>query len=52
VERLEKKLKKLNSFLKEAQPRIGIAEEEVQSNITDNESALIKGPHGVIQGYN
>jgi hypothetical protein len=24
----------------------------IQSNITDNESAKIKGPHGVIQGYN
>jgi hypothetical protein len=51
-ERLEKKLKKLNAFLKEAEPRIGVAGEEVQSNITDNESALIKSPHGYIQGYN
>jgi hypothetical protein len=24
----------------------------VQSNITDNESMLIKGPRGYIQGYN
>jgi transposase len=52
VERLEKKLKKLNAFLKKAQPRTGATGEEVQSNITDNESALIKGPHGYIQGYN
>jgi hypothetical protein len=52
VERLEKKLKKLNKFLAQAKPRMGMCGEEVQSNITDNESARIKGPHGYIQGYN
>jgi hypothetical protein len=51
-ERLEKRLKKLNEFLKKAEPRKGTSGEEVQSNITDNESAKIKGPHGYIQGYN
>jgi len=52
IERLEKKLEQLNDFLDKAEPRTGISGEEVQSNITDNESALIKGPHGYIQGYN
>jgi transposase len=52
IVRLEKKLKKLNWFLKYAEPKIGVAKQEVQSNITDNESALIKSPHGYIQGYN
>lgn len=52
IERLENKLEKLNRFLKEAEPRKGISTEEVQSNITDNESARIKSPHGYIQGYN
>jgi len=52
IERLEKKLERLNEFLDKAEPRTGISGEEVQSNITDNESALIKGPHGYIQGYN
>jgi len=52
IERLENKLEKMNKFLKEAEPRKGVSVEEVQSNITDNESALIKGPHGYIQGYN
>jgi transposase len=52
IERLEKKLKKLNKFLETAEPKIGISGEEVQSNITDIESAIIKGPHGYIQGYN
>jgi transposase len=52
IERMEKKLKKLDEFLKIAQPRAGASGEEVQSNITDKESARIKGPHGYIQGYN
>ena len=52
IERLEKKLKRLDNFLKTAKPREGVSGQEVQSNITDNESALIKGPHGYIQGYN
>jgi len=52
VQRLEKKLKRLNEFLEKAEPRKGISGEEVKSNITDNESAFIKSPHGYIQGYN
>ena len=52
IKRLEKKLKKLNNFLKDASPKKGVTITEVQSNITDNESARIKGPHGYIQGYN
>jgi hypothetical protein len=31
--------------------RIGEGGKEIQSNVTDNESAKIKGPHGVIQGF-
>jgi hypothetical protein len=49
---LEKKLEKLNTFLRQGQPRKGAAGLEVQSNITDNESGFIKSPHGYIQGYN
>jgi transposase len=52
IERLEKKLKKLEDFLKGAKERKGASGGEVQSNITDNKSAKIKGPHGYIQGYN
>jgi hypothetical protein len=52
IEHLEKKLKHLNKFLKDPEPKIGSQGKEVQSNITDNESARIKGPHGYIQGYN
>lgn len=52
IERLEKRLEKLDEFLKTARPKEGASGEEVQSNITDNESARIKSPHGYIQGYN
>jgi len=52
IRRIEKKLKKINTFLLTAEPRLGTSGQEVQSNITDNESARIKGPHGYIQGYN
>ena len=38
--------------MKTGEPKKGASGEEVQSNITDNESAKIKGPHGYIQGYN
>jgi len=52
IERLEKNWEKMNKFLEEAEPKKGASGGEVKSNITDNESALIKGPHGYIQGYN
>jgi hypothetical protein len=52
LERLQKKLERINAFLEQAEPRQGTGGEEVKSNITDHESAMIKGPHGYIQGYN
>ena len=52
IKRLEKKLKKLENFLESAKPRIGLSNEEVKSNITDNESGFIKSAHGYIHGYN
>ena len=52
IERIEKKLAKLEGFLATAEPRKGSGGGEVQSNITDSESAKIKGAHGYIQGYN
>jgi transposase len=48
----EKKLKKLNEALETLEPRKGLSDAEVKSNITDNESALIKTKEGYIQGYN
>jgi transposase len=52
LKRLQKKLKRINTFLEQAEPKQGSGGEEVKSNITDNESAKIKGAHGYIQGYN
>jgi transposase len=48
----EHQIKKLDEFDKTQGERKGSRGDEIQSNITDNESAKILGPHGVIQGYN
>jgi transposase len=59
--RIAKKIKKIDAFLKitdgegkesERKDKLGAAGQPINSNITDNESTTIKGPHGVIQGYN
>jgi transposase len=48
IERVEKKLERISKFLETAQPRKGAGGAEIKSNITDNESAFIMGPHGYI----
>jgi hypothetical protein len=50
--RVEKKLRQLEEFLKYAEPKLGVSGAEVQTSVTDPQSAKIKGPHGYIQGYN
>jgi len=52
IQKAKKKLKKLNEALEKLEPRKGLSDSEVKSNITDNESALIKTKEGYIQGYN
>ena len=52
LERLEKKAEKILDFLETHEDRRGAGGEIIKSNITDNESGTIKGPHGIIQGYN
>jgi transposase len=52
IKRLRAKAEKIEKFLAEHEPRIGKSGKEIQSNITDNESAKMKTSHGVIQGYN
>jgi len=52
VERLQKKAARLEKWLKENEPKIGDSGKEMQSNVTDNESAKMTGMHGTIQGYN
>jgi transposase len=58
-ERLKKRIKKLTrqadrieDFLADNEPKIGSKGEEIQSNVTDNESAKMATSHGVQQGYN
>lgn len=52
IKEVEKKLKRYREFLATAERKEGVSGAEVQTNITDRESAKIKGPHGYIQGYN
>ena len=52
VKRLEQKAARIERFLAKHEPRVGRMGKEVQSNVTDNESAKMKSSHGIIQGYN
>jgi transposase len=52
LKKLEKKAERILEFLNTHEDRRGSSGEIIQSNVTDNESGKIKGPHGVIQGYN
>jgi len=54
VDTLLKNAKKFEDFLAENEPRQGEgkSKKEVQSNVTDNESAKMKTNKGVIQGFN
>lgn len=52
LKRLEQKADRIERFLKTNEPRQGRTGTEVQSNVTDNESAKMKSSHGIIQGYN
>src|SRR5262247_1056562 len=51
IDTLRAKIKKLRSWLKENQEKIGKSGKPRKSNLTDNESAKMKSSHGVIQGY-
>ncbi len=51
IETLLKASDKIDRFLNENDERLGYSGKEVQSNITDNESAKMKTSNGVIQGY-
>lgn len=52
VARLLARAEKLEGFVEEEEPKEGTRGEEVQSNVTDNDSAKMTTSHGVIQGYN
>jgi transposase len=48
----EDKVRKIERFLEENEPKKGSRSRENKSNITDNESAKMKSSQGYIQGYN
>jgi hypothetical protein len=52
LKRMNKKIERIDKFLKENEPKKGKTKKEIQSNVTDNESAKMPTAHGVIQGYN
>lgn len=51
IDTLREKVKKLRSWLKHNEEKIGKSGKPRKSNLTDNESAKMKSSHGVIQGY-
>jgi transposase len=52
IKRLKQKADRIEKFLAENEPKIGSGGKEIQSNVTDNESAKMATSHGVMQGYN
>jgi hypothetical protein len=48
---LNRKIEKIEAFLKEMVKKEGRDGKEIQSNVTDNESAMIHSSKGFIQGY-
>ncbi len=52
LERLRQKAERIEAFLQEAEPKEGARGREVQSNVTDNDSAKMQTSHGCVQGYN
>ncbi len=52
AERLRKEAKRIEKWLSENEAKIGKQGREIQSNITDNDSAKMVTSHGTIQGYN
>jgi transposase len=52
IKRLKQKADRIEKFLSENEPKIGSQGKEIQSNVTDNESAKMATSHGVVQGYN
>jgi transposase len=52
IKRLKQKVDRIEKFLSENEPKIGFGGKEIQSNVTDNESAKLTSSHGVLQGYN
>jgi transposase len=52
IEKLTKQAERIEKWLKENDAKIGTTGKELQSNVTDNESAKMMTSHGTVQGYN
>jgi transposase len=52
IERLKKQAARIEDFLQDNDPKPGRQDKEVKSNVTDNESAMMRTTHGPVQGYN
>jgi len=52
IEKLQKQAERIDKWLEENDAKIGAKRRELQSNVTDNESAKMMTSHGTIQGYN
>ena len=52
INNITAKADKIKDYLKTHEPKMGSRGKEIQSNITDNQSAKMKTSKGVIQGYN
>jgi transposase len=52
IKRLKQKAHRIEKFLADNEPKPGSGGKEIQSNVTDNESAKMATSHGVLQGYN
>jgi hypothetical protein len=48
---LNRQIDKISSFLEKMERKEGLHVKEIQSNVTDNESAMIHSSKGFIQGY-
>jgi len=52
IKRKNKKIDRIDKILQDNKPKQGKTKKEIQSNVTDNDSAKMPTAHGVIQGYN
>lgn len=52
AEKLIAKANKIDAFIEENEPRLGVSGKEVQSNITDPQSSKMHTSKGTTQGYN
>jgi transposase len=52
IDKLQKQAARIESFLKQNDKKIGANKKELNSNVTDNDSAKMHTSHGTVQGYN